>query len=156
MQVFSFAAFIVYRLLKFYHIIYCNYWSTPFTRLVFSQRIYLCVFVFFLQNVFSRVARVCKNDRGGPQQLKNRLTSYLKSRLNCSVPGEFPFYFNEIRKYKTVIFIQDLQISKCVLSVRIDTNRILAVFKVCGSHLSLVTDTWRNIQANSPPENIFV
>ncbi|XP_050537990.1 semaphorin-1A-like isoform X2 [Daktulosphaira vitifoliae] len=49
------------------------------------------------KNVFSRVARVCKNDRGGPQQLKNRWTSYLKSRLNCSVPGEFPFYFNEIQ-----------------------------------------------------------
>lgn len=60
--------------------------------------IYLIGF-FFSQNVFSRVARVCKNDRGGPQQLKNRWTSYLKSRLNCSVPGEFPFYFNEIRKY---------------------------------------------------------
>ncbi|XP_065211719.1 semaphorin-1A isoform X2 [Planococcus citri] len=47
--------------------------------------------------VFSRVARVCKHDRGGPHRFRNRWTSFLKSRLNCSVSGEFPFYFNEIQ-----------------------------------------------------------
>ncbi|KAL1114872.1 hypothetical protein AAG570_007696, partial [Ranatra chinensis] len=47
--------------------------------------------------VFSRVARVCKYDRGGPHQFRNRWTSFLKSRLNCSVQGDFPFYFNEIQ-----------------------------------------------------------
>lgn len=52
--------------------------------------------------VFSRVARVCKWDKGGPHRFRNRWTSYLKSRLNCSLPGDFPFYFNEIRKYHTV------------------------------------------------------
>ena len=25
-------------------------------------------------------------------------TSFLKARLNCSLPGDFPFYFDEIRK----------------------------------------------------------
>lgn len=25
-------------------------------------------------------------------------TTFLKARLNCSIPGEFPFYFDEIRK----------------------------------------------------------
>lgn len=49
--------------------------------------------------VFSRVARVCKYDRGGPHRFRNRWTSFLKSRLNCSVTGDFPFYFNEIRKF---------------------------------------------------------
>ncbi|PSN42842.1 Semaphorin-1A [Blattella germanica] len=49
-----------------------------------------------LQAVYSRVARVCKNDRGGPHRFRNRWTSFLKSRLNCSVTGDFPFYFNEI------------------------------------------------------------
>jgi hypothetical protein len=48
--------------------------------------------------VYSRVARVCKHDRGGPHRFRNRWTSFLKSRLNCSVTGDFPFYFNEIRK----------------------------------------------------------
>lgn len=50
------------------------------------------------QAVFSRVARVCKWDKGGPHRFRNRWTSFLKSRLNCSVQGDFPFYFNEIRK----------------------------------------------------------
>lgn len=50
------------------------------------------------QAVYSRVARVCKWDKGGPHRFRNRWTTFLKSRLNCSIPGEFPFYFNEIRK----------------------------------------------------------
>lgn len=53
--------------------------------------------------VFSRVARVCKWDKGGPHRFRNRWTSFLKSRLNCSMPGEYPFYFNEIRKYKCIM-----------------------------------------------------
>lgn len=55
--------------------------------------------------IYSRVARVCKNDRGGPSQFSHRWTSYLKSRLNCSIPGDFPFYFDEIRKYWVVWFL---------------------------------------------------
>lgn len=51
------------------------------------------------QAVFSRVARVCKHDKGGPHQFGDRWTSFLKSRLNCSVPGDYPFYFDEIRKF---------------------------------------------------------
>ncbi|XP_069137848.1 semaphorin-1A-like isoform X1 [Argopecten irradians] len=47
--------------------------------------------------VFSRVARVCKNDKGGNIVLENTWTSFFKARLNCSIPGEFPFYFNEIQ-----------------------------------------------------------
>lgn len=64
------------------------------------------VFFFFrelaLENcgktIYSRVARVCKNDRGGPSQFRERWSSYLKTRLNCSTPGDFPFYFDELRK----------------------------------------------------------
>ncbi|RUS74078.1 hypothetical protein EGW08_018156 [Elysia chlorotica] len=48
--------------------------------------------------VFSRVARVCKQDSGGYfESWKNTLTSFFKARLNCSIPGEFPFYFDEIQ-----------------------------------------------------------
>lgn len=43
------------------------------------------------------MGRVCKNDVGGPRNFQNKWTSFLKTRLNCSVPGEFPFYFNEIQ-----------------------------------------------------------
>lgn len=46
--------------------------------------------------VFSRIARVCKNDEGGKRSLVGTWTSFYKARLNCSIPGEFPFYFNEV------------------------------------------------------------
>ncbi|KAL0966399.1 hypothetical protein UPYG_G00294870 [Umbra pygmaea] len=43
----------------------------------------------------SRVARVCKGDMGGSQRvLEKQWTSFLKARLNCSVPGDSHFYFN--------------------------------------------------------------
>jgi len=41
---------------------------------------------------------VCINDRGGARVLRHTWTSFFKARLNCSLPGEFPFYFDEIRK----------------------------------------------------------
>lgn len=47
--------------------------------------------------VFSRVARVCTRDIGGSRVLRNTWTSFFKARLNCSIPGEFPFYFDEIQ-----------------------------------------------------------
>lgn len=52
------------------------------------------------KNVYSRVARVCKKDTGGKNILVQNWATYLKARLNCSIPGEFPFYFNEIREYE--------------------------------------------------------
>lgn len=45
-----------------------------------------------------RVARVCKKDTGGKNILNQNWATFIKARLNCSIPGEFPFYFNEIRK----------------------------------------------------------
>ncbi|KAG1939947.1 semaphorin-3A [Pimephales promelas] len=39
------------------------------------------------KRVYSRVARVCKNDIGGKRSLINRWSTFLKARLVCSVPG---------------------------------------------------------------------
>uniref|UniRef100_T1JEM8 Semaphorin-1A n=1 Tax=Strigamia maritima TaxID=126957 RepID=T1JEM8_STRMM len=55
------------------------------------------------KTVYSRVARVCKKDQGGPNKFGSRWTSFLKARLNCSVGGEFPFYFNEIQSTSEVV-----------------------------------------------------
>ncbi|XP_066567400.1 semaphorin-6A isoform X1 [Amia ocellicauda] len=56
--------------------------------------------------VFPRVARVCKNDRGGSQRvLEKQWTSFLKARLNCSVPGDSHFYFNILQAVTDVIQI---------------------------------------------------
>ena len=38
-------------------------------------------------------------DVGGESTLVNRWTTFFKARLNCSISGAFPFYFNEIREY---------------------------------------------------------
>ena len=43
------------------------------------------------------------NDKGGPNKSKHSWTSFLKARLNCSVPGDFPFYFDEIQGVSDVV-----------------------------------------------------
>ncbi|MBN3290882.1 SEM3D protein, partial [Polypterus senegalus] len=50
------------------------------------------------KRIFSRVARVCKNDVGGKRSLINRWTTFLKARLVCSVPGPngMETYFDEL------------------------------------------------------------
>ncbi|EFA11605.1 semaphorin-1a [Tribolium castaneum] len=53
--------------------------------------------------IYSRVARVCKDDKGGPHQSRDRWTSFLKARLNCSIPGEYPFYFDEIQSTSDIV-----------------------------------------------------
>jgi semaphorin 6 len=45
---------------------------------------------------YSRVARICKNDNGGPTIYANEWTTYVKARLNCSLPGSKQFYFDQI------------------------------------------------------------
>ena len=49
------------------------------------------------KTIYSRIARVCKKDTGGKNILHQNWATYLKARLNCSIPGEFPFFFNEIQ-----------------------------------------------------------
>ncbi|XP_026529294.1 semaphorin-6A isoform X3 [Notechis scutatus] len=56
--------------------------------------------------VFPRVARVCKNDMGGSQRvLEKQWTSFLKARLNCSVPGDSHFYFNILQAVTDVTHV---------------------------------------------------
>ncbi|KAK6320838.1 hypothetical protein J4Q44_G00078140 [Coregonus suidteri] len=67
--------------------------SIPDTHSVDDDKVY-----FFLKEtavessqwdkrVYSRVARICKNDVGGKRSLINRWSTFLKARLMCSVPG---------------------------------------------------------------------
>ncbi|KAK7092629.1 hypothetical protein V1264_008349 [Littorina saxatilis] len=65
------------------------------------------VYFFFRENaveyincgkkVYSRAARVCKSDKGGSILFEGKWTTFHKARLNCSKPGKFPFYFDEIQ-----------------------------------------------------------
>ncbi|VVC90235.1 unnamed protein product [Leptidea sinapis] len=68
--------------------------------------------------VYSRVARVCKHDTGGKHILSQNWATYLKARLNCSIPGEFPFYFDEIQS---------------VYQIPGDTSRFYAAFTTGAS-----------------------
>ncbi|XP_006867193.1 PREDICTED: semaphorin-4B [Chrysochloris asiatica] len=47
---------------------------------------------FFENTIVSRIARVCKGDKGGERVLQQRWTSFLKAQLLCSRPDDgFPF-----------------------------------------------------------------
>ncbi len=60
--------------------------------------------------MYSRVGRVCKSDEGGPHKFRHKWTTFLKSRLNCSVPGEMPFYFDEIQSTSSIVGGDERQI----------------------------------------------
>ena len=49
------------------------------------------------KRIYSRIARVCKNDQGGQRVLKDNWTTFLKARLNCSLAADYPFYYDEIQ-----------------------------------------------------------
>lgn len=69
------------------------------------------------QVVVSRVARVCKNDMGGSQRvLEKQWTSFLKARLNCSVPGDSHFYFNVIQAVTDILELDGRPVVLAVFS----------------------------------------
>lgn len=39
--------------------------------------------------------------------MKSIWTSFFKARLNCSIPGEYPFYLDEIRKCQQIFFFSN-------------------------------------------------
>jgi len=48
---------------------------------------------------------VPQNDEGGSSlSMDYRWTTFLKARLNCSQPGDTPFYFNEICEHSFALF----------------------------------------------------
>lgn len=86
------------------------------------------------KKVYSRVARVCKHDKGGPHQFGDRWTSFLKSRLNCSVPGEYPFYFDEIRKF--FVFESNLAVH---LNVPLRSNNLFPCTDIRSTNISVTS-----------------
>ncbi|XP_058609409.1 semaphorin-6D isoform X2 [Onychostoma macrolepis] len=83
--------------------------------------------------VYSRVARVCKNDSGGSTRVLDRhWTSFLKARLNCTVPGDTFFYFDVLQSLTNV-----LQINQRPAVVGVFTTQINSIpgSAVCGFYL---------------------
>ncbi|XP_072516478.1 semaphorin-4E [Salminus brasiliensis] len=54
-------------------------------------------FDFYSKLVVSRVARICKSDRGGLRTLQRKWTSFLKATLDCPVPGNIlPYVIQDV------------------------------------------------------------
>lgn len=82
------------------------FFPPPEPNFIAAYDIGLFTYFFFRENavehdcgktVYSRVARVCKNDIGGRFLLEDTWTTFMKARLNCSRSGEIPFYYNELQ-----------------------------------------------------------
>ena len=62
---------------------------------------------------------VKQNDEGGSSlSMDYRWTTFLKARLNCSQPGDTPFYFNEICENWSALFYDRKKTAEMVLCFR--------------------------------------
>lgn len=82
---------------------------------------------------------MCKKDNGGAHKFRYKWTTFLKSRLNCSVPGNTPFYFNDIQS--TTNFIQDGQ-DQVVYGVFNTPDNSIAGSAICAFKLSDITNAF--------------
>ncbi|XP_030825622.1 semaphorin-5A [Camarhynchus parvulus] len=85
------------------------------------------------KTVFSRAARVCKNDIGGKFVLEDTWTTFMKARLNCSRPGEIPFYYNELQ---STFFLPELDLIYGIFTTNVNS---IAASAVCVFNLSAIT-----------------
>ena len=67
------------------------------------------------KTIYSRIARVCKKDTGGKNILLQNWATFLKARLNCSIPGNrtVPHNFILIRSCPVGTEKFVLQLNKC-------------------------------------------
>ncbi|TRY67930.1 hypothetical protein TCAL_09246 [Tigriopus californicus] len=86
--------------------------------------------------VYARVARVCKQDKGGPHTFQYKWTSFLKARLNCSVPGEFPFYFDHLQSV--------MQMGPFVFGIFTTSQNSIAGSAICQFSLASMERTFDN------------
>ncbi|XP_075955710.1 semaphorin-6A isoform X1 [Anarhichas minor] len=90
--------------------------------------------------VFPRVARVCKIDRGGsPRVLEKQWTSFLKSRLNCSIPGDSHFYFNILQAVTDVIHVNGRDVVMATFSTPYNS---IPGSAVCAYDMAEVANTF--------------
>ncbi|XP_053686885.1 semaphorin-1A [Sabethes cyaneus] len=93
--------------------------------------------------IYSRVSRVCKNDKGGPHPLNDRWTSFLKARLNCSIPGDYPFYFDEIQSTtKTINGIYGGQSNQIIYAIMTTPENAIGGSAVCAFSIQDILDTF--------------
>ncbi|KAF7695608.1 hypothetical protein HF521_007331 [Silurus meridionalis] len=104
--------------------------------------------------VVSRVARVCKSDVGGSQRvLEKQWTSFLKARLNCSIPGDSHFYFNLLHSTSSVLQLQGRDVILAVFSTPSNSIPGSAVCVFDMEKLSVVFDG--RFKEQKSPESIW-
>ncbi|XP_033957429.1 semaphorin-5B-like [Pseudochaenichthys georgianus] len=86
--------------------------------------------------VFSRVARVCKNDMGGRFLLEDTWTTFMKARLNCSRSGEIPFYYNELQ---STFYLPEQDLIYGIFTTNVNS---ISASAVCAFNLSAVTQAF--------------
>lgn len=66
--------------------------------------------------------------------MKSIWTSFFKARLNCSIPGEYPFYLDEIRKCQQIFFNNLLSDLVCLRKILKKTALILELIQIYDNH----------------------
>ena len=120
-------------------------------RLISS--IFMCFITFILVIkifIHFRIARVCKNDKGGQRVLKHNWTTFLKARLNCSEAGDYPFYYNEIQ---SAAFMQS---ENRVYATFTTPENSIAGSAICSFDVSDIENTFRKpFRKQSGPDSIW-
>uniref|UniRef100_A0A6Q2XPY5 Semaphorin-2A n=1 Tax=Esox lucius TaxID=8010 RepID=A0A6Q2XPY5_ESOLU len=88
------------------------------------------------KTVYSRVARVCKNDIGGRFLLEDTWTTFMKARLNCSRSGEIPFYYNELQ---STFYLPEQDLIYGIFTTNVNS---IAASAVCAFNLSSITQAF--------------
>ncbi|XP_040833327.1 semaphorin-5A [Ochotona curzoniae] len=88
------------------------------------------------KTVFSRAARVCKNDIGGRFLLEDTWTTFMKARLNCSRPGEVPFYYHELQ---STFFLPELDLIYAIFTTNVNS---IPASAVCVFNLSAISQAF--------------
>ncbi|XP_071825837.1 semaphorin-5A-like isoform X2 [Apostichopus japonicus] len=87
--------------------------------------------------IYSRVARVCKNDVGGEFLLEENWTTFMKATLNCSVSEKSPLHFDEL---VSTYYSEETQTVYGVFSSK---SHGVHGSAVCSFRLSDIDDTFR-------------
>uniref|UniRef100_A0A3Q3A857 Semaphorin-5A n=1 Tax=Kryptolebias marmoratus TaxID=37003 RepID=A0A3Q3A857_KRYMA len=88
------------------------------------------------KTVYSRVARVCKNDIGGRFLLEDTWTTFMKARLNCSRSGEIPFHYNELQ---STFYLPEQDLIYGIFTTNVNS---IAASAVCAFNLSAITQAF--------------
>ncbi|XP_053120616.1 semaphorin-6A-like [Hemicordylus capensis] len=90
--------------------------------------------------IVSRVARVCKNDMGGTMAvLEKEWTSFLKARLECSVPGDPPFHFDMLHSVTDVVSLDGMDMVLATFSTPANS---IPGSAVCAFDMATVDQTF--------------